>query len=121
MTPAILLIAHGSRRKQANDDLHRLRDLVLDRPPRGVDIVEVGFLELAEPSIPDGFHACVRRGATEVRIVPFFLSMGVHMAEDLEEFRRQFAESHPAVTVNVRPPLGLHEKVVDVIRERCVA
>lgn len=119
-TDAILLIAHGSRRPQANADLHRLRELLLERPPEGVAIVEVGFLELAEPSIPDGFAACVRRGATRVRIVPYFLSMGVHMAEDLEEFREQFVREYPNVSVNVRPPLGLDAKVVDLVLQRCV-
>ena len=119
MTHAILLIAHGSRRKQANDDLIRLAELVRPRVGPDVKIVEVGFLELTEPSIPDGFAACVRRGATRVRIVPYFLSMGVHMTGDLEELRQQFARDYPDVEVNVRPPLGLDEKVVDLIVQRC--
>ena len=119
-TPAVLLIAHGSRRAEANADLHRLRELLLADPPEGVSVVEIGFLELAEPSIPDGFAACVESGARRVRIVPYFLSMGVHMAEDLEDFRRQFAADYPGVAVDVRPPLGLDGRVVDVIRARCV-
>lgn len=121
MSKAILLIAHGSRRAEANNDLHQLAEMVSSRKPAGFDIVEVGFLELAEPSIPAGFATCVERGASEVRIVPYFLSMGVHMAGDLAELKEQFARDYPEVAVDVRPPLGLHEKVVDVVLERCGA
>lgn len=118
-TKAILLIAHGSRRAEANNDLLRLADMVRERKPDGFSIVEVGFLELAEPDVPAGFAKCVEHGAAEVRIVPFFLSMGVHMANDLAELKEQFHRDYPTITVDVRPPLGLHDKVVDVVLERC--
>lgn len=118
-TRAILLIAHGSRRQEANDDLYRLADMVRARRPAGFDIVEVGFLEVTEPDIPAGFAECVSKGATDVRIVPYFLSMGRHMADDLTQLREQFGKDYPDVAVDIRMPLGLHEKVVDVILERC--
>ena len=49
---AILLIAHGSRNKAANDDLH---DLAARIAAKGeYPIVEASFLELAEPDIVTG-------------------------------------------------------------------
>lgn len=116
---AILLIAHGSRRAEANQDLYRLAEMVRERQLEGIDIVDVGFLEVTAPDIPTGFASCVEQGATEVRIVPYFLSMGRHMADDLAELKTQFHNDFPDVVVDIRPPLGLHEKVVDVILERC--
>ena len=65
-------------------------------------------MELAEPDIPAAAAKCVERGATEVRMLPYFLSMGTHVAGDLEEFRAAFAERYPEVRFEVRPPLGLH-------------
>ena len=116
---AVLLVAHGSRRPEANADLERLAELVRERQCETIDVVEIGFLELTGPSIPDGFAKCVEAGATSVRIVPYFLSMGVHMQEDLTEIREQFAKDYPQVAVSVERPLGLHPKVVDVVLERC--
>ena len=113
---AALLIAHGSRRAEANADLLRLAEMVRDGD--GFEIVEPAFLELADPDIPAGAAACVAAGATEVRMLPYFLSMGRHVAEDLERFRAQFREKYPAVTFTLCPPLGLHPKVVEVVRER---
>jgi len=116
MPTAALLIAHGSRRQEANDDLRRLAEIVSERGD--YPIVEIGFLELADPDIPAGAARCVERGATTVLMSPYFLSMGRHVAGDLDEFRQQFAKQYAGVTFQVCPPLGLHEKVVDVIFDR---
>ena len=113
---AALLIAHGSRRAEANADLHRLTALVRERG--GFAVVEPAFLELADPDIPAGAAKCVGRGATEVRMLPYFLSMGTHVAGDLEEYRERFEAEYPGVRFEVRPPLGLHPKLVEVVFER---
>ena len=119
MTHALLLIAHGSRRPQANADLARLADLVREQPESEGTIVEIGYLELTGPTIPEGFRKCVEQGATRVRIVPYFLSMGVHMQEDLTQICEELEAEFPEVRIQVRRPLGLHPKVVDVVMERC--
>ena len=127
---AALLIAHGSRRAAANADLLTLTGMARARfgrgegesgesgGPGGYDIVEPAFLELADPDIPAGAAACVTKGATDVRMLPYFLSMGTHVADDLREFRDRFAAEHPHVTFTVCPPLGLHPKLVEVVFER---
>ncbi|MEM1063577.1 MAG: CbiX/SirB N-terminal domain-containing protein [Planctomycetota bacterium] len=113
---AALLIAHGSRRAEANADLARLAEIV--RAREVFPVVEIAYLELAEPDIPAGAAACVERGAGKVLMLPYFLSMGTHVADDLEEFRTQFLEKYGGVEFEVCPPLGLHEKLVDVVFER---
>lgn len=116
MSSAILLIAHGSRRPEANDDLRKLTAMLAERCPE--EIIECAYLELAEPSIPQGMQACVDRGATRVRMLPYFLSAGAHVSDDLARFRRQFAESHPDLDIQLCPPIGLHPKMVDILLER---
>jgi sirohydrochlorin ferrochelatase len=116
MPQAILLIAHGSRRAEANRDLVLLAEMLRQRRPG--EIVEIAYLELAEPTIPQGARKCIEQGATEVRMLPFFLSPGAHVVEDLQEFRRQFAAEFPTATFRVCPPLGLHPKIVDVLLDR---
>lgn len=112
---AILLVAHGSRRAAANQDLVELAEL-LRRD--GHAIVEVSYLELAEPSIPAGGRACVAAGAERVLMFPYFLSAGVHVATDLEEFRQQLAAEFPQVTFQLTPHLGLHPLMVEIVKDR---
>ena len=114
--PAVLLIAHGSRREEANRDLVKLTALVKQRLPG--KIVEFAYLELTEPTIPQGAEACVQQGATSVTMLPYFLSAGAHVVEDLEAFRVQFASRFPAVTFLVSPPLGLHPMMLEILFQR---
>jgi sirohydrochlorin ferrochelatase len=113
---AVLLIAHGSRRATANADLTQLAQLVVERTE--YSLVEVSYLELAEPSIPNGGRTCVTRGATRVLMMPYFLSAGVHVANDLAEFRQQLQAEFPHVDFVLCPHLGLHPLMVDIVVDR---
>ena len=116
MSSAILLIAHGSRRAAANADLVQLAETIRVRRP--AEIVEIAYLELAEPTIPQGAARCIERGATHVRMSPFFLSAGTHIAEDLTGFQTEFIAQYPDVTFQLCPPLGLHPLLVEAMLER---
>jgi sirohydrochlorin ferrochelatase len=116
---AMLLIAHGSRRAAANEDLEYVAAAVRER---GLfDIVAVSYLELAPPTILEAGRQCVESGATEIIMLPYFLSPGVHVVEDLESARQQMAEAHPGVRFNLAQPLGRHPKLVDIVLERAAA
>lgn len=117
-TSALLLIAHGSRRPEANADL----DHVAAEIRRGGRYHHVGtaYLELAEPSIPDGAAACVESGADAVILLPYFLSPGVHVRDDLERFRGELEARHPGVRFALAEPLGRHPLLVRVVEERAM-
>jgi len=116
MSSAILLIAHGSRRPEANADLARLADML--RPRLSGQDVEIAYLELARPSIPEGLQRCYSQGAREIRMLPWFLSAGSHVTDDLTQFQQEFAASHPDASVSLHPPLGLHPLMVDILVAR---
>lgn len=117
MKNGILLIAHGSRRAAANADLVTLAGMLQHRLGDAT-IIETSYLELALPSIPDGGRACVARGATHIRMLPFFLSAGNHVVEDLEGFRKELSEEFPTCEFHLCPPLGLHPLMLDILQAR---
>jgi len=116
MSTAILLIAHGSRRSQANADLRVVAHALKARLPE--QIVEIAYLELADPGIPAGLQACLDQGSQSIKILPYFLSAGAHVTEDLERFRREFEMKNPAIKCQLCPPLGLHPLILDVLIDR---
>lgn len=116
LTTAVLLIAHGSRRQQANDDLVELAEIVRQRGT--YSLVEPSYLELAEPSIPNGARNCIQQGATKVLMLPYFLSAGSHVVDDLKRFRNELAVEHPNVQFTLCPPLGLHPLMAEIIADR---
>ena len=112
---ALLLIAHGSRQEEANADLLHLAESLRRREQT---LVEAAFLELAEPDIDEGGARCVRQGAEQVILVPYFLSAGVHVRRDLTAARTRLAERFPDVEFRLAEPLGRHPMLMDVVMER---
>lgn len=113
---AVLLIAHGSRRPEANADIVRLANLLAADGCH--PIIETAYLELATPDIPTAGVRCVTRGAKRVRMLPYFLSAGAHVVEDLQAHRSELSQKFPEVEFVVCPPLGLHPLMVEIVRQR---
>lgn len=116
MTTAILLIAHGSRLDSANRDLDWLANSLTQRRPD--DQVRTAYLEIAEPDIQTAGTQCVEQGADRVLLVPFFLSPGRHATKHLAEHRDRLADQFPDVHWELKPPLGRHDMLVQVIEDR---
>jgi sirohydrochlorin ferrochelatase len=81
-------------------------------------IVHHAHMEIAEPTIQQGFDSCVAAGAAEVIVHPFFLSPGRHSTMDIPRMVAEAAEKHPHVRVQITKPLGLHPKIGELILER---
>lgn len=116
MINALMLIAHGSREPQANDDLFALaREL---RQEGTFAIVEASFLELAEPTIENAARRCAEQGAERVVLLPYFLSAGVHVKRDLQELRDRLATEMPAAEWILAQPLGRHPLLLEIVKKR---
>lgn len=116
LQPAILLVDHGSRRAEANEKLESIAQLVRERHPDR--IVRIAHMELAPPTIADAVRACVEAGAREITIHPYLLVPGRHSREDIPALAAAAAADHPGLTIRISEPLGVHEKLVDVVLER---
>lgn len=111
----LLIIAHGSRREASNDEVRRLAGRVRDLCAPGLDHVEVAFLELAEPSIPEGLTRCVAQGAREIVVFPYFLAAGTHVALDIPEAIGAFELEHPDMRIRLTPHLGASDALPHAI------
>lgn len=114
---ALLLIAHGSRVGASNDEVRRLAEQLRAAAAGRFDLVECAFLELAEPSIPDGVQRCIAAGADEVFVVPYFLSGGRHVTEDVPAALRPKRDEHPHVRIHLCDYLGKAEAITDSLLE----
>ncbi len=75
-------------------------------------------MELADPTISEAFEACVAQGADEIIVHPYFLSPGRHSKQDIPNMVKEVARNHPEVSFRVTEPLGLHDKIIEVVLER---
>jgi sirohydrochlorin cobaltochelatase len=116
MKEALLVMVHGSPRPVANKDVYAVVDIVRER---GVyPIVEVGFMECNDPTIPAAIDTCVAQGAERVIAVPYFLHTGNHVAEDLPSLLEEAQVRHTEVEFLMGDYIGHDALIADVIRDR---
>ena len=113
---AILLVDHGSRLQVANNMLNEIAEMV--RFKANGTPVHIAHVELASPTVFDGYEACVANGATHVIVVPFFLAPGRHATKDIPSMTEEASLSFPGTTYQVSPPLGTHPGLADILLER---
>ena len=93
----LLLVDHGSRRAESNAQLDDMARLVQTLRPAAV--VRAVHMEIAEPTIAQGIEDLIASGATEIRVLMYFLSDGRHSREDVPALVRTAMVAHPNVSV----------------------
>ncbi len=118
---ALILVDHGSTVQEANALLEDVADKARTYKDSPFDIVEHCHMELCEPSIKDAFCKCVEAGASDITVHPYFLVPGRHSKSDIPRMAAEAARDFPQVSYRVTEPLGVHDKIIEVIFERsCV-
>jgi len=112
---ALLIVAHGSRRVASNDEVRQLAEVISAKAGIRFMLVEPAFLELAIPSIPDGIENCIQAGANEVVVLPYFLSAGRHVAQDIPAEVDIKRKQYPQIPISIAAYLGSDEGVVDLM------
>lgn len=112
--PHLLIVAHGSRRAASNQEIQQLVERLLACENQFASIA-CGFLELAEPSIPDALRQLIAQGARHVVVMPYFLSAGRHVSEDIPAEIASVAETHPEVEIVMADYLGAADEIVHLL------
>src|SRR2546422_7494588 len=114
----ILVVGHGSRRAEANEDVREAAQRIGERG--GFALVEPAFLEIEHPNISEGFTRLVQRGAHEITVHPYFLSPGRHTRGDIPVEVREAASRHVGVNYRITEPLSAHPLVIEASVERLI-
>jgi uroporphyrin-III C-methyltransferase len=113
---AVLVVGHGSRREEANEDVREAARLIGERG--GFRLVIAAFLEIASPNIDEGFDRLVELGARHITVHPYFLSPGRHTRGDIPIEVHNAASRHPSVSYRISEPLAAHSLVIDASIDR---
>lgn len=103
---ALIVVAHGSRRAASNDEVRELACELAGMLSDAFPIIEVGFLELAEPLIPTALERAIAAGATDISVFPYFLSAGRHVVTDVPEEVKTVQEKYPDLNIKMLTHLG---------------
>ncbi len=112
---ALLLIAHGSRRHESNQEVFELVDALKQKLNSRFDILQACFLELCEPSIGDAIDKLVANGALDITVMPYFLNQGRHVTEDVPHEIMVKQSQYPNLTIKTLPYIGMVEEITDFL------
>jgi sirohydrochlorin cobaltochelatase len=111
---AVLLVGHGSRREKSNE---QVRELAAKLEPKVGVPVDVAYLELAEPTIPDAIEALAPACHT-LTVVPLSLFGASHVKNDVPLAVQTARAEHDDLTINYGSHLGVHPSLVDLLDDR---
>jgi sirohydrochlorin cobaltochelatase len=114
---AVLLVGHGSRREKSNE---QVRTLATGMEKRFGIPVDVGFLELAGPSISDAIAGLAPTVST-VSVVQLSLFAASHVKNDVPVAIQQARTEHPKLTIHNGSHLGAHPALIDLLDDRTAA
>ncbi|MCM3906065.1 MAG: uroporphyrinogen-III C-methyltransferase [Pyrinomonadaceae bacterium] len=112
----VLVVGHGSRRKEANRDVREAAIQI--GKCGGFPLVQAAFLEIEQPDISAGFKRLVQEGAGSITVHPYFLSPGRHTRGDLPREVGAVAADFPDVSYRITEPLAAHPFVIAASVER---
>ncbi len=113
---AIVIFAHGSSIESANESVREVAESV--RREGGFDLVEAAFLGGGSPDLDAAVATLVQKGASRVIVVPYFLTLGLHLQRDLPRIVGGIARLHPGVEIRTAPPLDGHPALSTILQER---
>jgi sirohydrochlorin ferrochelatase len=104
LTPAVLLVAHGSRDPRAEVVVRELAGKVRELIPGR--LVRVAFLDFTSPSVGEALRDLVAAGVREVVAVPLLFAPGYHLRVDLPAAIAEVRAGQPGLDVVIAPALG---------------
>ena len=113
MKTAFILFAHGSSVASANDAVRAVAATL--------EGAEAAFLEQGRPSLEEAVAALAAQGVTRIAVIPYFLTLGLHMQRDLPRIVSHLAGLYPGVEIRVTPPLDGHPALANIVRDRAAA
>lgn len=115
----IILVGHGSPRKEANrmEMIGKILHASM-HPGCAGDCVQICYLQFEKPGLEETLAQAARSGAKRIIVHPFFLNSGMHVTKDIPEAIEGVKSLHPGPDFILSEPLGISAELVDVARER---
>jgi sirohydrochlorin ferrochelatase len=112
-----IVFAHGSSIESANE---AVRVVARDMAERGdLKHVIAAFLEGGQPDLKTAARELASRpGIERVVVVPYFLTLGLHLQRDLPRLIDEARHAIPGLEIEVTAPLDGHPSMAEALLDR---
>ncbi len=113
---ALILIGHGSLRKASGAAMIRLAALARKRGM--AELSTAAFLNFSKPTLADSVARCVRKGATEIFVQPYFLIQGYYVETSLPEQLEEVSKDYPDISFELGHSFGFQDALLEMVKDR---
>jgi sirohydrochlorin ferrochelatase len=115
MTTGIVIFAHGSSVASANQAVEEVAASA--SLEGGFPLYETAFLD-AKPDLRTATGKLAARGAGRILVVPYFLTLGIHLKRDLPALVKELEIDFPGIEMRIAPPLDGHPGLSRILADR---
>jgi sirohydrochlorin ferrochelatase len=90
---------------------HLLSEELADTYP----IVTSAFLEFTPDAIPNAIDHCMEKGATIIKVLPYFLAAGVHVTRDIPNEISSVCQRNHSLNIEILPHIGSSKMITQLI------
>jgi sirohydrochlorin ferrochelatase len=114
--PAIILFAHGSAVEEANKGVRELARRV--QSDGAYSYVRASFLGPGQPELGPAIAEAVAEGFDRIVVIPYFLTLGIHLRRDLPRLVAAEKKKHPGLDIRVGRSLEDHPEMASLVLSR---
>ena len=111
----LIVFAHGSTIESANEAVH---SVTVELARRTGCRVETAFLDCAPPTMADAVARLTKDGIRKIVVLPYFLTLGVHLQRDLPAIVERLRPIYIDVEFTITDPLDGHPALLDILIDR---
>ena len=111
----LILIAHGSREPRWLASVEELAESL--QAGRDQDRVRLAYMQCASPTLMEVVSDAAESGHTKFRVLPLFLTLGGHVARDIQELVDEVRQARPDIDVQLLPPVGKYPLFMELLRK----
>jgi sirohydrochlorin ferrochelatase len=107
-----VIFAHGSPIESANEAVRTIA------AQAELPLYETAFLDSSPPTLADAVATLAQRGATKIVVIPYFLTLGMHLQRDLPALVTALEQKTPGLQIRVTAPLDGHPALQTILKDR---
>lgn len=112
---AVIILAHGSRNKQARESFVKMVSVLNKRS--GSPVVPA-FYSLGTPTLTDAAEDLASGGYSRIIIFPYFLFDGNHVQKDIPALVTELKGKHPGLDLQVLKSLEHEPMMLEIVFQR---
>lgn len=112
----LIVMAHGSRKKEANDEFEELVETITQGDLSHAAITHC-FLELSQPSLQDVVEEYIAKGYQQFELYPLFFNQGNHVKRDIPNQIERITQQFPNINIHQLHYFGMNPNISSTVIE----